>query len=86
MKNINAILEIARDYLDGKIDNISIALDLPNEIEKRYAKMQKEDSEFADMIYYYLIEQGTDKYYDVDSAEFKRIMTKACEEVLDGVY
>ena len=33
MNNINAILEIARDYLDGKIDNISIALDLPNEIE-----------------------------------------------------
>lgn len=36
-----------------KIDYISIALDLPNEIEERYAKMQKEDSEFADMIYYY---------------------------------
>ena len=86
MKNINAILEIARDYLDGKIPNISIALDLPNEIEKRYAKMQKEDSEFAGMIYYYLIEQGTDKYYDVDPAEFKRIMTRACKEVLDGVY
>ncbi|MGN0501749.1 MAG: hypothetical protein ACI4HN_02395, partial [Ruminococcus sp.] len=45
-----------------------------------------EDSELADMIYYYLIEQGTDKYYDVDLAEFKRIMTRACEEVLDGVY
>lgn len=58
----------------------------PDEIEKRYAKMQKEDSEFADMIYYYLIGKGTDKYYDVDSSEFKKIMTKACEEVLDGVY
>lgn len=48
--------------------------------------MQKKDSEFADMIYYYLIEQGTNKYYDVDSVEFKRIMTRAREEVLDGVY
>lgn len=66
--------------------NISIALDLPYEIEKRYAKMQREDPEFADMIFYYLIEQGTDKYYDVYSAEVKRIMTRACKEVLDGVY
>ena len=47
---------------------------------------QKDNSEFADMIYYYLIEQGMDKYYDVDSAEFKRIITRACEEVLVGVY
>lgn len=69
-----------------EIANISIVLDLPYEIEKRYAKMQREDPEFADMIYYYLIEQGTDKYYDVDSAEFKMIMTRACKEVLDGVY
>lgn len=66
--------------------NISIALDLPYEIEKRYAKMQREDPEFADMIFYYLIEQGTDKYYDVYSAEVKRIMTRACKKVLDGVY
>ena len=48
--------------------------------------MQREDPEFADMIFYYLIEQGTDKYYDVYSAEVKRIMTRACKEVLDGVY
>lgn len=60
--------------------------DLPDEIEKRYAKIQEEDFEFSDMIYYYLIEQGTEKYYDLDSSEFKRIMTKACEKVLNGVY
>lgn len=40
--------------------------------------MQKEDCEFADRIYFYLIDQGTDKYSDVDYAKFKRIMTRAC--------
>lgn len=38
------------------------------------------------MIYYYLIEQGVDKYYDVALGEFKRMMTRACEQALDVIY
>ena len=52
--NINAVLNMLQEFLDGEMDSISFQLDFPYEIEQRYRKMVREDSDFADMIYFYM--------------------------------
>ena len=50
--NINAVLRMVREYLNGDMNEIDFYLDFPYEIEKRYQKMCREDPDYADMIYY----------------------------------
>ena len=59
--NINAILKMTKKYLDGEMSRIDYELDLPYEVDKRYQTMCKEDADYADLIYYYLVECGTDQ-------------------------
>lgn len=40
-------------------------------MEKRYRKAVKEDAEYADMMYYYLIECGADKAEGMSDDEFR---------------
>jgi len=47
-------------------------LGFPYEIEKRYRKMVREDREYAELIFDYLVEEGTNKYDDLSDTEFKR--------------
>ena len=47
--NIEFILNMTKDYLDGKIDFITFGLDFPYEVETRYRKMVKEDREIAEL-------------------------------------
>ena len=49
LENINFILNMTKDYLDGKIDFITFGLDFPYEVETRYRKMVKEDREIAEL-------------------------------------
>lgn len=84
--NINAVLKITKDYLDGKIDRINYELDFPYEVEKRYQKMCREDPEYADMLYYYLIECGTDRSTGLTDEAFRTLIQKQYLEVLAGVY
>ncbi len=84
--NINAVLKITKDYLDGKIDRINYELDFPYEVEKRYQKMCREDPEYADMLYYYLIECGTDRSAGLTDEAFRTLIQKQYLEVLAGVY
>ena len=53
--NINAVLRMVREYLNGDMNEIDFYLDFPYEIEKRYQKMCREDPDYTDMIYYYLV-------------------------------
>lgn len=55
-------------------------------MEKRYRKAVKEDAEYADMMYYYLIECGADKAEGMSDDEFRRLMLKQYDEVISGVY
>ena len=84
--NINAVLKIAKDYLDGKTDRIDYELDFPYEVEKRYQKMCREDPEYADMLYYYLIECGTDHSAGLTDEAFYNLIQKQYLEVQAGVY
>ncbi len=84
--NINAVLKITKDYLDGKIDRINYELDFPYEVGKRYQKMCREDPEYADMLYYYLIECGADRSDGLTDEAFHTLIQKQYLEVLAGVY
>ena len=84
--NINAMLKMVRQYLDREMSMIDFVLDFPYEMEKRYPKMQNEDEEYADMMYYYLIECGTDKAEGMSGAAFRQLMLEQYDEVMSGVY
>ena len=84
--NINALLKMVRQYLNGKMGLIDFVLDFPYEMEKRYQKAVKEDPEYADMMYYYLIECGTDKAQGMSDDAFRRLMQEQYDEVMAGVF
>lgn len=84
--NINAMLRMVRRYLDGEMSKIDFVLDFPYEMEKRYQKMLNEDEDYADMMYCYLIECGTDKAEGMSNDAFKQLMQKQYDEVMDNVY
>lgn len=66
--NIEFLLNMTKDYLDGKIDNITYGLDFPYEVETRYNKIIKEDKEMAEIIFDCLVEDAA-SLYDVLSEE-----------------
>lgn len=80
--NINAVLRMTKDYLDGKMYRIDYKLDFPYEVTQRYQKMCSEDTEYTDMLYYYLVECGTDCAAGLSDDDFRALIL----EVLDGVY
>lgn len=55
-------------------------------MEKRYQNAVKEDAEYADMMYYYFIECGTDKAQGMSDEAFKQLMQEQYDEVMAGVY
>jgi hypothetical protein len=69
-------MDMTKSFLDGEIDCISYYLDFPYEVEKRYRKMVREDSEYAELIFDFLLEEGTNKYDDLSDAQFKRLIRK----------
>jgi len=76
MTNINYMMDMTKSFLDGEIDCISYWLDFPYEIEKRYRKMVREDRDYAELIFDYLVEEGTNKYDDLTDAQFKKLIRK----------
>ena len=83
MTNINYIMDMAKSFLDGEIDIIDFYLDFPYEIEKRYRKMVREDREYAELIFDYLVEEGTNKYDKLSDAQFKRLIRKQYKYIKD---
>lgn len=43
MKNFNYLMEMTKEFIDGKMNVISFMLDLPYELELRYQEMLKEN-------------------------------------------
>ena len=84
--NINAVLKMVWRFLDGEMSMTEFVLDFPYEMEKRYEKMMNEDEDYADMMYFYLIECGTDNADGMSADAFRQLMQKQYDEVMDGVY
>lgn len=71
LPNINFIMNMTKEFLDGEIDDISYSLAFPYELEKRYEKMEQEDEDYCYLIYRYLYEEGVTRFDELSDPEFK---------------
>ena len=79
MKNINYLMDMTKEFIDGKMNGVTFMLDFPNELELRYQEMLEEHRDYAELIYDELIERGVNVQYDdnlSDSAFRKIIMAR----------
>ena len=83
MTNINFVMNMTKSFLDGEIDCITYWLDFPYAIEQRYRKMVRENKEYAELIYDCLVEEGTNKFDDFSDEEFKKLIRKKYNYILD---
>lgn len=74
--NIDYIMEMAKEYLDGKIDVVTFTLDFPYELQKRYKKMHREDEEYCELIYEDLYEEGVLMEGSLSETEYKKLIRK----------
>ena len=71
MKNIEYVMGMTKDLIDGKISMMSYALDFPYEVESRYKLMLRENREYAELIYEELVIHGAYTYHDSGMTEDK---------------
>ena len=83
---INAVMRMVKRYLSGEMDAISFKLDFPYEVTRRYQSMNREDPEYTEMIYYYLVENGTDRFDELSSDDFRELIQEQYDNVMDGKY
>ena len=74
--NIDFMMELTKDFLDGKIDEVRYSLDFEYYLEKRSKKMQKECDDYCELIYECLYEEGIALYNELSDAEFKKLIRK----------
>ena len=84
--NINAVMRMVKRYLSGEMDAISFKLDFPYEVTRRNDSMNREDPEYTEMIYYYLVENGTDRFDELSSDDFRELIQEQYDNVMDGKY
>lgn len=75
-KQEDAVLKIAKEYLDGKMSRIDCEPDIPCEVEKRYQKM----------LCFYLVENNTDRVTGLPDKAFCEQVRKQYLNVLDDIH
>lgn len=79
--NIDYIMEMTKDYIDGKIDIIDYSLDFSYEMKQRINAMDDEDRDYSDLIYEELLIGGVDHAWDMEDEEFRKLMRKQYNKV-----
>lgn len=76
MNNYNHLMEMTKDFIDGKIDVTAFILDFPHELELRYQEMLKENRGYAELVYDELIERGINVQHDenLSDSAFRKII------------
>jgi len=76
LPNIDFMMNMTKEFLSGKIDDIAYTLDFPYELDKRYKKMHREDDDYCELIYECLYEEGIALYNELSDADFKKLIRK----------
>ena len=76
LPNIDFLMNMTKEYLDGKIDSITYTLDFPHELDQRYKKAHREDDDYCELIYECLYEEGVAIYHQLSETEFKKLIRK----------
>ena len=74
--NIDYLMNMTKEFLDGKIDGITYSLYFPHELDQRYKKAHREDDDYCDLIYECLYEEGICRYNELSDREFKKLIRK----------
>jgi len=74
--NIDFLMNMTREYLDGKIDSITYSLDFAHELDQRYKKAHHEDDDYCELIYECLYEEGIGRFNELSEGEFKKLIRK----------
>ncbi len=69
--NIEFLISMTKDFLDGKIDALEYSLDFPYEVENRYHEMVKEDKLTAEYIFDCLVEDGAYLFDSLSDEAFR---------------
>ena len=77
---------MVKQFLAGKTDATSFWLDFPYEVTRRYQDMCREDPEYAEIIMYYLVECGTDRYEELSTDDFRALIQAQFDNVMEGIY
>ena len=59
------MMNMTKEFLDGKIDGMTYNLDFSYELEKRYKKMHKEDDDYCYLINEDLYEDGVARFNEL---------------------
>ena len=78
--------EHPQKFLESFTGCLHFVLGFPYEMEKRCARMQKEDSEYAEMIYDELITDGVDQADRLSETEFRELMQAQYADAMQGVW
>lgn len=74
--NIEFMMKMAKDYLDGTISIVTFTQDFPYELERRYKKMHREDEDYSELIHEDLYEEGVLLGNSMSETEFKKLIRK----------
>ncbi|MHB0929538.1 MAG: hypothetical protein ACYC3W_11680 [Candidatus Nanopelagicales bacterium] len=70
------MMNMTKEFLDGKIDETPYALDFQHELKVRYSKMKREDDDYCYLIYEDLYKDGVLKFDNLSDEEFKKLIRK----------
>ena len=80
--NIDFMLNMAKEYLDGTGNPFDFEYDYGYHFEKRYRAMLKEDRELTYLIYDCLVAQGSDHALDEEREQLKKRIRKQYNYVI----
>lgn len=82
MANNHYIIQMTKDFIDGKIDYLTYSLDYSYELILRWDKMSRESAELADIVNFYLFENGFDTASSSNEASLKKTMRRQYNELM----
>lgn len=74
--NIEFLLKMTNEYLEGSMDVINYTVDFPDEVRKRYPAMELEDPVIAKLIHHCLVEDGIHLYDKLPEEDFRKEMAE----------
>jgi hypothetical protein len=81
--NLDFMMTYVERYLKGRLKRWEFDLDFDHHIMDRYAKMEREDAEYAEAYAYYISTYGVDCGNGLSDSAYKKLIQKQYEALLD---
>ena len=81
--NIDFMMDYVNDFLEGRLDRFFFELDFDHNLMTHFAKMKREDPEYAEAFAYYISDFGVDCGNALTDDEYKELIQRQYDELLD---